>query len=127
LWNGWDHPLAATLNDIKAADVAKDATIHLVIPVHRSVPFLARGRQQPALAVYLKARFDSAKADLATTMVTRMRTLTTLGGALASVTPQNWLFVGSYKKLREALVTHASLALIAARSGRAASKQSAAK
>jgi hypothetical protein len=22
LWNGWDHPLTATLNDIKAADVA---------------------------------------------------------------------------------------------------------
>jgi hypothetical protein len=36
LWNGWDHPLTATLNDIRAADVTKDATIHLVIPEHRS-------------------------------------------------------------------------------------------
>ncbi len=36
LWNGWDHPLTATLNDIKAADVSKDATIHLAIPEHRS-------------------------------------------------------------------------------------------
>jgi hypothetical protein len=36
LWNGWDHPLTATLNEIKAADVAKDATIHLVIPEYRS-------------------------------------------------------------------------------------------
>ena len=36
IWNGWDHPLTATLNDIKAADVAKDATIHLVIAEHRS-------------------------------------------------------------------------------------------
>jgi hypothetical protein len=36
LWNGWDHPLTATLNDIRAADVAKDATIHLVIAEHRS-------------------------------------------------------------------------------------------
>lgn len=36
LWNGWDHPLTATINDIKAADVAKDATIHLVIAEHRS-------------------------------------------------------------------------------------------
>jgi hypothetical protein len=35
LWNAWDHPLTATLNDIKAADVAKDATIHLVIAEHR--------------------------------------------------------------------------------------------
>jgi hypothetical protein len=36
LWNGWDHPLTATLNDIRAGDVAKDATIHLVIPVHHA-------------------------------------------------------------------------------------------
>ena len=36
LWNGWDHPLTTTLNDIKAADVTKDATTHLVIPEHRS-------------------------------------------------------------------------------------------
>src|SRR5271165_20407 len=31
LWNGWDHALTATVNDIKAADVAKDATMHLVV------------------------------------------------------------------------------------------------
>jgi len=37
LWNGWDHPLAGILNDtIKAADVAKDATMHLLIAEHRS-------------------------------------------------------------------------------------------
>jgi hypothetical protein len=36
LWNAWDHPLTATLNEIKAADVAKDSTVHLIIPEHRS-------------------------------------------------------------------------------------------
>jgi len=35
LWNGWDHPLATVLNEINAADLAKDATMHLVIPEHR--------------------------------------------------------------------------------------------
>jgi hypothetical protein len=35
LWNGWDHPLATTLNDIRAADVSKDATIHMIIAEHR--------------------------------------------------------------------------------------------
>ncbi|HWL82092.1 MAG TPA: BREX system P-loop protein BrxC [Roseomonas sp.] len=34
-WNGWEHG-AATLNDIKAADVAKDATLHMMVPAHRS-------------------------------------------------------------------------------------------
>lgn len=35
LWNGWDHGLTATLNEVKAADVTKDATLHMVIPDHR--------------------------------------------------------------------------------------------
>jgi hypothetical protein len=33
---------------------------------------------------------------------------------MAAVTPQNWLFLGSYRKLREALLAQASLALIGA-------------
>ena len=35
LWNGWDHSLTNILNDIKAEDVTKDATLHLVIPDDR--------------------------------------------------------------------------------------------
>lgn len=34
LWNGWDHG-TSILDDIRAADVTKDATLHLVVPVHR--------------------------------------------------------------------------------------------
>ena len=56
------------------------------------------------LANYLAARFESAKADLATAMLTRMRGLAATGGTVAAVTPQNWLFLGSYKKMREALL-----------------------
>jgi hypothetical protein len=39
LWNGWDHALTAVLNEINAADVAKDATIYLVISEHRRDEF----------------------------------------------------------------------------------------
>ncbi|MGH7120787.1 MAG: BREX system P-loop protein BrxC [Acetobacteraceae bacterium] len=35
LWNGWDDPLATVLNEIKAADATKDATMHFLIPEHR--------------------------------------------------------------------------------------------
>jgi hypothetical protein len=35
LWNDWEHG-TATLNDIKAADVAKDATLHMIVPALRS-------------------------------------------------------------------------------------------
>ncbi len=77
-----------------------------------NVPFLGRGKQDAALAIYLAARFESAKADLATAMLTRMRALVAPGGTVAAVTPQNWLFLGSYKKLREALMVQASLVLV---------------
>ncbi len=36
IWNGWDHGLPTVLNEIKGADVTKDATLHLLIPDHRS-------------------------------------------------------------------------------------------
>ncbi len=79
-----------------------------------NVPFLGRGKQDAALATYLAARFENAKADLATAMLTRMRALAARGGTVAAVTPQNWLFLGSYKKMREGLLLQASLALVGA-------------
>jgi hypothetical protein len=32
IWNGWDDSLTTVTNDIKGADVTKDATLHLLIP-----------------------------------------------------------------------------------------------
>jgi type I restriction-modification system DNA methylase subunit len=73
------------------------------------VPFLGRGGQDEVLAVHLAARFDVAKADLATAMLERMRLLAAKGGTVAAVTPQNWLFLGSYKALRRRLLKTAQL------------------
>ena len=36
------------------------------------------------------------------------------GGTVAAVTPQNWLFLGSYKKMREALLAQASFVFVGA-------------
>jgi hypothetical protein len=79
-----------------------------------NVPFLGRGRQDEALKTYLAQRFDTAKADLATTMLMRMRGLAIPAGSIAAVTPQNWLFLGGYKKLREALLAEVELTIIGA-------------
>ena len=46
-------------------------------------------------------------------MLTRMRSLAATGGTVAAVTPQNWLFLGSYKKMREAMLSETSLAVVA--------------
>jgi hypothetical protein len=36
IWNGWDDSLPTVVNDIKGADVTKDATLHLLIPDARA-------------------------------------------------------------------------------------------
>jgi hypothetical protein len=69
-----------------------------------NVPFLGRGQQDDALKTYLAKTFDSAKADLATAMLQRMRLLMAPNGTLAVVTPQNWLFLGTYRTLRRELL-----------------------
>ena len=41
LWNGWDDSLPTITTEIKAGDVTKDATLHLLIPDHRSAELRA--------------------------------------------------------------------------------------
>ena len=68
-----------------------------------NVPFLSRGKQSPELASFLERNYDEARADLATAMFLRMASLATRGGAIAAVSPQNWLYQPTYKKLRKKL------------------------
>ena len=64
-------------------------------------PYLSRGKQDETLRSFADAAHKEAKADLATMFIERCRAFTANGGAYAMVTPQNWLFLGGYKKLRE--------------------------
>lgn len=50
-----------------------------------NVPFLGRGRQDPALADHIGRAFPEAKADLATAMLRRMTRLAAPGGVVSSV------------------------------------------
>lgn len=68
-----------------------------------NVPYLGRGGQGDVLKAFAEKEYPEAKADLATVFVQRM--LKWVGnGTIAAVTPQNWLFLTSYKKLRERLL-----------------------
>ena len=73
--------------------------------VATNVPYLGRGKQDPVLAQYCGEFHSDAKADLATCFVDRCLRFAREGGSVALVTPQNWLFLTSYKKLRERLLT----------------------
>jgi Eco57I restriction-modification methylase len=79
-----------------------------------NVPFLGRGRQDAILSAYLSRHFDDSKADLATAMIERMRKLASDGGSFSFVSPQNWLFLGPYKKLRQRLISISEMKFVAA-------------
>ena len=100
-----DDPVAAVfggtaLGVVRAADLmARKYTL-----VATNVPYLARGKQGDVLRDFMGLRHGDAKADLATAFVERCRSFCQSNGAYAVVTPQNWLFLTSYSKLRSAML-----------------------
>jgi len=72
--------------------------------VATNVPYLARGKQCLELRERIEKGYPAGKADLATAFVLRCRDFLKPGGRAALVTPQNWLFLKSYDKLREILL-----------------------
>ncbi|MGH8254979.1 MAG: Eco57I restriction-modification methylase domain-containing protein, partial [Steroidobacteraceae bacterium] len=81
--------------------------------VATNVPYLGRGKQDEVLRDYCERRHPAAKADLATCFVERCLEFCGAGGTTALVTPQNWLFLGSYKKLRERLLAESQWEVVA--------------
>lgn len=79
-----------------------------------NVPYLGRGKQAPQLAAFLERNYKNEKSDIATAMLSRMGRLAAPKGTVASVSPQNWLFLKSFKKMRHAYLRSFELNLIAA-------------
>jgi len=85
--------------------------------VATNVPYLGRGKQDDLLKDYCERAHPDSKADLATVFIERCLSFCQSdSGSAAVVTPQNWLFLGSYKNLRQTLFREASWS-IAARLG----------
>ncbi len=73
-----------------------------------NVPYLGRGKQGEILKQHLEDQFTMGKADLATGFVQRCLDFCNQGGSTALVTPQNWLFLRTYKAMREQLLNTAA-------------------
>ncbi|XNJ84663.1 Eco57I restriction-modification methylase domain-containing protein [Vibrio cyclitrophicus] len=73
-----------------------------------NVPYLARGKQSDLLKEFCENNFFESKNDLATVFLERCLELAHQGGSVSTVLPQNWLFLTSYKKLRNRLLTNES-------------------
>jgi hypothetical protein len=82
--------------------------------VATNVPYLSRGSQSEVMKQFADTTYPEAKNDLATLFLERclrfvaatddVRGEPVGAGSVAAVTPQNWLFLGAYKKLRQVLL-----------------------
>ncbi|NJL99827.1 MAG: N-6 DNA methylase, partial [Synechococcaceae cyanobacterium SM2_3_2] len=93
--------LGITAQGIAAAARFLGGRYHLVVT---NVPYLARGKQSDPLREFCQDHHSDAKTNLATVFVERCVRLCGVGGSLALVTPQEWLFLDSYKHLRKRLL-----------------------
>jgi hypothetical protein len=100
------HEMAVTARGLaKAAEIlAGQFTL-----VATNVPYLGRGKQDEVLADYCERVHPDAKADLATCFVERSLTFCARDGSTALVTPQNWLFLKRYKRLRQDILTRSQV------------------
>jgi N-6 DNA Methylase len=98
------HEMAVTARGLaKAAEIlAGQFTL-----VATNVPYLGRGKQDDDLKNYCERVHPEAKADLATCFVERCLDFCSFSGTTVLVSPQNWLFLGTYKNLRERLLRRA--------------------
>ena len=92
---------AVTAQGMARASELMAGRYHLVIT---NVPYLARGKQSETLRDFCQGRYPAAKKDLATVFLERCLELCTGGGTVSLVLPQNWLFLKTYRKLREKLL-----------------------
>jgi hypothetical protein len=106
----WDNALAA--QGLMEAARLLDARYHLVIT---NVPYLARGKQDDVLKEYCAQHYPDAKNDLANVFLERCLELAIDHGygVVQIVMPQNWLFLGAYKKQRTRLLTDTCWNLVA--------------
>jgi hypothetical protein len=80
--------------------------------VATNVPYLGRGKQNHVLTEFCARVYPDAKADLATCFIERCSGFCSRGGAQAVVTPQNVLFLKTYKKLRLRILSSHSLNIV---------------
>ncbi len=102
--------LAAAAQGLTRATELLSGRYSLVIT---NVPYLGRGKQDDHLKKYLDTQYALGKADLATAFVLRCLEFCSQGGSTALVTPQNWLFLSSYKQLRQSLLANRQWNLVA--------------
>jgi hypothetical protein len=103
------HEIAVAASGLRlAAEVLSDKFTLVVT----NVPYLGRSKQDDLLKDYCETHHSLAKADLATCFVERCIESCIPNGCTALVTPQAWLFLGLYSKLRQGLLRQTELGCV---------------
>lgn len=76
--------------------------------ISTNVPYVKRANQGEVLQKYCYEHFKQSSANLATSFLERCRQFTSPEGLYATVTPESWLFLGSYESLRKTLLKEQS-------------------
>ena len=99
---------------VAAQGMAKAATVlgQEFTMVVTNVPYLGRGKQHELIQHYCERNHPNAKSDLSTCFVERCLDFSAAAGTVSAVTPQNWLFLGSYSKLRINLLKNCSFNIV---------------
>ncbi|WP_420448333.1 Eco57I restriction-modification methylase domain-containing protein [Candidatus Palauibacter sp.] len=97
---GRDERVVAAAGMARAAEILTGRYTLVVT----NVPFLARGKQGNRLREFAETHHGDAKGDIATVFASRIFRWLGDHGTQALVTPQNWLFLTTYRRLRERLL-----------------------
>jgi hypothetical protein len=104
------HEMAVTARGLaRAAEIlAGQFTL-----VATNVPYLATGKQCDQLYEFCDGYAPDAANDLATVFLQRCIDFCAPRGSLSVITPENWLYLGSYKTFRPSLLRAHTLNVIA--------------
>ena len=104
------HEMAVTAHGLaKAAEIlASQFTL-----VATNVPYRGSNDLVPELKELIEAAFPRGRSDLATCFLERCIGLCADGATTALVSPQAWLFIGPYRRLREHLLRSTTFRFVA--------------
>ena len=100
------------------ADAAQLLHRHFTIQ-STNVPYLGIARQNTTLADFLEKTYAPAELDLCTALVFRMKRLAESGGTVSTVIKQEPLFLKTFQRFRQHILTNVSFDIIASLGSRA--------
>ncbi|UQE73437.1 BREX-1 system adenine-specific DNA-methyltransferase PglX [Gordonia sp. PP30] len=107
---GPNHVLGHTAEEVTSTAALLARKYHLVVT---NPPYLGQLKQSEILKEYVDSALPDGRSDLAVAFLSRMRTLTSVGGAVAAVAPEEWLSASRAQRFRDAILVSSSFALLA--------------